>query len=341
MNRPSAGFQRAVDNALLVVSSVPTGPLASLVVRPSSRTMVVGQAASFSAHGVDAAMNGIPIAASAVAWSMTGSGATLSSSGLFQAREPGSATVTAVAAGLTGASDMNIVADTFAPVAADPDLRLRRGGTVEAGSVPVTISWAAATDVGTGVAGYELRRRFSGEPWTDVALPSLTARTSAASAARQRGPIPSPGDRSVRQCRRLANGGRSGHPTGRRGFECRALHRDLAKAVGIGLSRWDGAHGSDGRRQATFGFTGRQVAWIAVRGPTRGSARVAIDGSRVGLVRLHADTVRFRKEVFVSAWMPSGSHRISVRVSGTAGHPRVDVDGFASSIERPWRTLRA
>ena len=67
--------------------------------RPSSRTMVVGQAASFSAHGVDAAMNGIPIAASAVAWSMTGSGATLSSSGRFQAHEPGSATVTAAAAG--------------------------------------------------------------------------------------------------------------------------------------------------------------------------------------------------------------------------------------------------
>jgi hypothetical protein len=32
--------------------------------------------------------------------------------------------------------------------------------------------------------------------------------------------------------------------------------------------------------------------------------------------------------VFVSAWMSSDSHRIRVRVSGTAGHPRVDLDGF-------------
>ena len=198
VNRPSAGYQRAVDNALLVVSSVPTGPLASLVLRPSSRTMVVGQAASFSAHGVDAAMNGIPIAASAVAWSMTGSGATLSSSGRFQAREPGSATVTAAAAGLAGASDMSIVADTFAPVAADPDLRLRRGGTVEAGSVPVTVSWAAAD-----------RHRHRGRglrapppvqwPAMDRRRAAIAdrARDQAAPAARHRRPVPAPCHRSV------------------------------------------------------------------------------------------------------------------------------------------------
>ena len=166
VNRPSAGYQRAVDNALLVVSSVPTGPLASLVLRPSSRTMVVGQAASFSAHGVDTAMNGIPIAASAVAWSMTGSGATLSSSGRFQTLAPGSATVTAKAAGLTGASDMTIVADTFPPVAADPDLRLRRGGTVEAGSVPVTVSWTRPP----------------------ISAPGSRATSSGAGSARGRGP---------------------------------------------------------------------------------------------------------------------------------------------------------
>ena len=80
--------------------------------------------------------------------------------------------------------------------------------------------------------------------------------------------------------------------------------------------------------KATIGFSGKQIAWIAARGPARGSARVAVDGSRVGLIGLHASTVRFRKAVFVSAWMANGSHRISIRVSGTAGHPRVDVDGF-------------
>ena len=271
VNRPSDGFQRAVDNALLVVSSVPTGPLASLVVRPSSRTMVVGQAASFSAHGVDAAMNGIPIAASAVAWSMTGSGATLSSGGLFQAREPGSATVTAAAGGLTGASDMSIVADTFAPVAADPALRLRRGGTVEAGSVPVIISWAPATDVGTGVAGYELRRRFSGGSWSDVALPSPTARTIHQRLA--------PDSAVQYQVRATDRSGNVGAWQTAAGLSIRLAAEDSSAAHYTGTWRKRSASGFLGGTvrtartagaRATFGFTGRQVAWIAVRGPTRG-----------------------------------------------------------------------
>ncbi len=292
--------------------------------------MVVGQAASFSAHGVDAAMNGIPIAASSVVWSMTGSGATLSSSGHFQARAPGSATVTAAAAGLTGASDMTIVADTFPPVAADPDLRLRRGGTVEAGSVPVTVSWAAATDVGTGVAGYELRRRFSGGPWTDVALPSLTTRS-----IKQRLPL---GTAVQYQLRATDRSGNVGAWQTAAGLSIRLAAEDSSAVHYAGTWRKRSASGYLGGAvrmaraagaRATFSFSGKQVAWIAVRGPARGSARVAIDGSRVGLVGLHSSTVRFRKAVFVSAWMASGSHRISIRVSGTAGHPRVDVDGFA------------
>ena len=328
VNRPSAGYQRAVDNALLVVSSVPTGPLASLVLRPSSRTMVVGQAASFSAHGVDAAVNGIPIAASAVAWSMTGSGATLSSTGRFQAREPGTARVTAAARGLTGTSEMTIIADTFPPVAADPDLRLRRG-TVGVGSVPVTISWAAATDIGTGVAGYELRRRFSGGPWSDVALPSLLARS-----VKQRLPV---GIAVQYQVRATDRSGNVGDWQTAAGLAIRLAVEDASAVHYAGTWRKRSASGYLGGAvrmaraagaKASFTFNGKQVAWIAVRGPARGSARVAVDGTRVGVVGLHSSTVHFRKAVFVSAWLANDSHRIGVRVSGTAGHPRVDVDGF-------------
>ena len=274
-------------------------------------------------------MNEIPIGASAVAWSMTGSGATLSSSGRFQAREPGSATVTAAAAGLAGASDMSIVADTFPPVAADPDLRLRRGGTVEAGSVPVTVSWVAATDIGTGVAGYELRRRFSGGPWTDIALPSLTARS-----VRQR---LSPGIAVQYQVRATDRSGNVGTWQTSAGLSIRLAAEDSSGAHYAGTWRKRSAAGFlDGTlrmaraagSRATFTFSGKQVAWIAVRGPTRGAARIALDGSRVGFVGLRSSTVRLRRAVFVSAWLANGSHRISIRVSGTAGHPRVDLDGF-------------
>jgi hypothetical protein len=32
--------------------------------------------------------------------------------------------------------------------------------------------------------------------------------------------------------------------------------------------------------------------------------------------------------LFTRNWAVVGNHRITIRVSGTAGHPRVDVDGF-------------
>jgi hypothetical protein len=80
---------------------------------------------------------------------------------------------------------------------------------------------------------------------------------------------------------------------------------------------------------ATFTFTGRQVAWIAARGLGRGSARVSVDGTVVATLSTWSSTLLPRRAVYTSAWVASGTHRITIRVSGTSGHPRVDVDGFA------------
>jgi hypothetical protein len=79
----------------------------------------------------------------------------------------------------------------------------------------------------------------------------------------------------------------------------------------------------------TYAFTGSQVAWIAPRGPTRGSARISVDGKAVATVSLHRTTGQARRAVFTRAFASTGRHRITVRVLGTAGHPRVAVDGFA------------
>ena len=60
-----------------------------------------------------------------------------------------------------------------------------------------------------------------------------------------------------------------------------------------------------------------------------GSARVLVDGRSVGTVSLHATTSQPRRVVFSHAFATTGTHRVAIRVVGTAGHPRVDVDGFA------------
>ena len=75
-------------------------------------------------------------------------------------------------------------------------------------------------------------------------------------------------------------------------------------------------------------FTGRGVAWVAGTGPTRGSARVVIDGVGVATINLHAASLHYRRIVFAKSWLTSGTHTIRIVVSGTPGHARVDLDAL-------------
>jgi hypothetical protein len=79
---------------------------------------------------------------------------------------------------------------------------------------------------------------------------------------------------------------------------------------------------------ATFSFTGRAVAWVAPVGATRGSARVYVDGTYRTTVNLRATSFRARRIVFRASWPSAGTHTLEIRVAGSSGHPRVDVDAF-------------
>jgi len=80
---------------------------------------------------------------------------------------------------------------------------------------------------------------------------------------------------------------------------------------------------------ASLSFTGRSISLVAPIGATRGQARISIDGVPVATVDLHSGATVSRAIVFVKVWSKNGTHRISVRVLGTPGHGRVDIDSFA------------
>jgi hypothetical protein len=80
---------------------------------------------------------------------------------------------------------------------------------------------------------------------------------------------------------------------------------------------------------ARFTASARSVGWVAVRAPNRGRASVYVDGVLVGTVDLYATTVQPARLVFVRSWTSVGTHSVTVRVSGTTGRPRVEVDAFA------------
>ena len=70
------------------------------------------------------------------------------------------------------------------------------------------------------------------------------------------------------------------------------------------------------------------VALVAPKGPSRGSVKVYVDGVYVSTVSLHRSSYLARVIVFAKAWPTKAAHTVKLVVVGTAGHPRVDVDGF-------------
>jgi hypothetical protein len=87
---------------------------------------------------------------------------------------------------------------------------------------------------------------------------------------------------------------------------------------------------------ATFASTVRTLGWITTVGPTHGSARVYVDGHLAQTVSTHASTTGYRRIAFARAWFAGPEdplHTIKIVNAGTAGHSRVDVDGFINVAE--------
>jgi hypothetical protein len=67
---------------------------------------------------------------------------------------------------------------------------------------------------------------------------------------------------------------------------------------------------------------------VTTVGPTRGQARVYVDGAYERTVDLGRATSASRLIMVLRSWPVAGRHTLEIRVVGTAGRPRVDVDAF-------------
>ena len=86
--------------------------------------------------------------------------------------------------------------------------------------------------------------------------------------------------------------------------------------------------------KASLQFTGSAIAWVGPVGPSRGKARVYIDGKLVTTVNTWASTFRASRVLFTRSWAKVGTHRISIVANGTAGHPTVALDAFLVRREK-------
>jgi len=77
---------------------------------------------------------------------------------------------------------------------------------------------------------------------------------------------------------------------------------------------------------ATYRFEAKSIAWVGPVGPTRGRARVSIDGKVVATVNLRQSRFHPRATVFHRTWKQTGKHTITITVIGS-GRP-VAIDEF-------------
>jgi hypothetical protein len=219
------------------------------------------------------------------------------------------------------------------PEVTRPALKLSAASTVPTSGVPVVVDWGLSS-ADAGLRSFELQYRVGDGDWRPVRLTSATT-----SATRH----VAPSGAEVRYRVRAID--RNGEAS-----EWRSSSWVIPSAVadtsrGI---RWTGKWGSTtyaqylGRRAhwtktrsayATFSFRGTSVAWVGPIGPTRGKARIILDGRLVATVDTHASTFRAR-DVIWAANLADGAHTLRIQVLGTSGRPTVAVDGLYVLAER-------
>ena len=338
VNRPSAGQELAVANSLLVFSSAPTGPLAIVNVLPGTAALWQGEATDFAAKGQDAAYNGVALATGEVTWAVNGPGAidaagrySATAAGAATGTPAGTATIVATARGILGSATVTVRLDTYPPVARAPTSALVSATALGPATIPVRVSWAAATDQGRGVAGYELER-FLGGAWVSVPLVRATDTSMTV--------VLAPGQVHRFRVRAVDQAGNLGAWATAGAFRLGAAQETSIAVIRKGHWTASFAPAFYGGRamssqvvgaSARITFTAQQIAWVSTVGPTRGEARVYVDGAYVRTLDLRSASIATRRIVYVQAWASSGTHTLEIRIVGTPGRPRVDVDAFLST----------
>jgi hypothetical protein len=211
-----------------------------------------------------------------------------------------------------------------ASVAGAPRAAFKVGSAVGDDGVPLSVWWPAAS----GATRYQLQQSTFQGPWTNVTLASATSRSVVRTGR--------PGQLLQFRVRSLRDGVWGAWETGPR-FTVRSYAEQSdgiryagAWSTSTSSSSYGGrvSWSTDAGATAELSFTGRRVTWVSWRGPSRGRAQVYIDGAYVRTVDLYASSIQARRLVFDQAWATSAPHTIRIRVLGTSGRPRVEMDGI-------------
>lgn len=222
------------------------------------------------------------------------------------------------------------IIETTPPTASAPTRSVASGTTISAGAVPLRLAWSGA-DATSGVKRYELEQSTDGGAWTSVST-NLTSPAISRAVAPQHGyrfrilAVDGAGNESP-----WATG--SAFTLSRFSEASSRITYQGTWRTSTGASYWGSAakYASTTGARASFTFTGKTFAWVARRGPTRGKAEILVNGSKVATVDLYASAYQNQRIVWTKSWSTATKRTVTIRVLGTSGRPRVDLDAIVTT----------
>ena len=317
-----------------------------LATTPGSQSVKQGRSSTYSialkrtnfSFPVDLSIDGLPPGATATFTPDPATGTlatvTVTTSSASTVTPVGSypLTITGLADGETETTPVTLaVTDGIAPTVTPPAPYMRSVGRLASTTTPVVSRWAASDP--SGILSYRLQRQVNGGSWSSVSLPS-----SSTTAIDQALTINATYRYRVLVTDRAGNAtawvaGRAFIPRRTQQSSSSIAYRGTWHSVSSasasgGSLKYATAPGA----RATYRFWGSSIAWVAPKGPSRGSAKVYIDGAYATTVSLYKSSYVSRSLVYAKAWTSNGTHTIKIVVAGTARHPRVDIDAFVRLV---------
>ena len=211
------------------------------------------------------------------------------------------------------------------PVVNPPRTQLTTTSGVPSSGVPVYLTWSLKSSE-NGVRRYDLQVKVDAGSYVTRSLSSATA-TSYRMTLRA-------SSNDVFRVRAIDRDGRVG------AWAYSSTIRASSISDGSSLVHWSGswirvassnylggsAHSTNASGpRFTIAFSGSSFAWVGPVGPTRGKAKVYIDGAYVATVDLYRSRYQARRIVFARN-LSDGSHTVFVAAQGTIGRSTVALD---------------
>jgi subtilisin len=235
-------------------------------------------------------------------------------------------TITGDEHGRAHSASASVIVGSDLPTAAPPTTTPQTKATISSTTLPARISWAAATDPTSPIAGYDLQRSVNGGTWTAVASTAATVRSVATTHTFG----------AHYQYRLRARDGAGNWGAWATGpITTGSLVQDRSTAVAYSgtwtkslyslASGGSTTYATAAGARARLTFSGRAIAIVAPVGSTRGYGTVYVDGVYRATVTFRASSGKSRVVMYATTFAALGTHTITLRVSGNG---RVDLDAF-------------